>query len=107
MSRAADPGARDENAVGVQNNLSRLDSSISLPLNPRYMREPLDMNDSGPRRSGTCRVLVVDSNEELARALCYAIDAEPDLVSTRILLLGQGSTLEGICLSRRHNAVGF
>jgi len=54
------------------------------------------MNNSSPGRSGSggCRVLVVDSNEELARALCYAIDTEPDLVSVGYCCSGEGALLK-------------
>lgn len=52
------------------------------------------MNDSSPGRSGTCRVIVVDSNEELARALCYAIEAEPDLVSLGYCCSGKEALLK-------------
>lgn len=52
------------------------------------------MNGSRPGRSGACRVLVVDSNEELARALCYAIDTEPDLVSVGYCCSGKEALLK-------------
>lgn len=46
------------------------------------------MNDSRPA-SEACRVLVADSNEELARALCHAIDMEPGLVSVGFCCSGK------------------
>jgi len=52
------------------------------------------MNNSRQDGSGPCRVLVVDSNEELARALCYAIGTEPVLVSVGFCCSGKEALLK-------------
>jgi DNA-binding NtrC family response regulator len=52
------------------------------------------MNNSRLDGSGPCRVLVVDSNEELARALCYAIDTESDIVSVGFCCSGKEALLK-------------